>query len=750
MERPSKRIPSVSQIVFLIFIFLSLNINTVSVLAASERAEVVASQPEGVQSSDSLSGFKTTPGMETDTSGNMQASGDSDAVIQQSKDAVAESDAQVDSTSLAASGERLHKSFPFYRRWWFSLLIVLLVFPFIYRYLQNGNKKWLQVINENENSIKELKQQLLIKEEQIVAKESEFNARIAEDEILKYNAIGLSMFSEIMAQSHVDFKKAGQQLIFELVKYLDTNMGAFYIAKGENDSDTVLELFSGYAPGLKQMLDLVQPGEGYIGTCFKEGLMMEITEVPETYTRIASGLGEAVPSHIVFFPLIQDEVKLGVIEIASFKKIDQYKIDFLEKITRNIASFVAIRTSTARMQEMLERSQTQAEELQAQEEEMRQNLEEMQATQEELNRQLERNQQIQDDLAKEKYLMDALMNSIPESIYFKDLDSKFIKNSKSHAALFGFDNPKDIAGKSDFDFFSDVHARPAFEAEQNIIKTGKPILDLVEKEVKKDGSVTWVSTTKMRLIDQNGNVVGTFGISKDITAAKKTEIEIQEKTEILKAQEEELRQNLEEMQTVQEELVRQKAELDWEKHLMDTLLNSLPEYIYFKDKDSKFIKNSLSHIRLFGFSDPKELLGKSDFDFFSDEHARPAFEDEQKIIRTGKAILNLVEKEVKKDGTITWVHTSKMPLYDKQGNIIGTFGISKDITETKKMEQDIQQRNQELLAQEEELRQNLEEMHAIQDELQRRIQENDKFKADGEKREKELIKKLEELKKGKK
>jgi PAS domain S-box-containing protein len=216
-----------------------------------------------------------------------------------------------------------------------------------------------------------------------------------------------------------------------------------------------------------------------------------------------------------------------------------------------------------------------------------------------------------------------------------------------------------------------------------------------------------VSTTKMPLLDQNGNIVGTFGISKDITQAKKVELEMQEKNEALKAQEEEMRINLEEMQSVQDELERQRNELDWEKHLMDTLLNNLPEYIYFKDKDSKFLKNSLSHAKIFGFTNPKEILGKSDFDFFAEEHARPAYEDEQKIIKTGKPIIDLVEKEVKKDGSITWVSTSKMPLYDKQGKIIGTFGISKDITEVKKMEMEIHQRNQELLAQEEELRQNL-------------------------------------------
>jgi methyl-accepting chemotaxis protein len=625
------------------------------------------------------------------------------------------------------------QNLPFYRRWWFSLLIVLLALPFVYRYLSNREKERNRILDEHAVRLNEIKGKLAEKDEQLARQETEFNAKMVEEEELKYSAVGLSRFSEILSNSKEEMKKLGQHLMVELVRYLGVNMGALYIVKGENEDDQMLELLSGYAPDIKQMEARIEPGEGYVGTCFKEGLMMEITDVPETYTKVSSGLGEALPRFIVFLPLLQDESRLGVIELASFKKLEKYRLDFVQKLTQNIASFIAIRTASARMQEMLEQSQTQSEELQAQEEELRQNLEEMQATQEELSRQMQKNKLIQEDLAKEQYLMDALMNSIPEYIYFKDLDSKFLKNSKSHSILFGFPDPKDIAGKSDLDFFSDEHARPALEAEQNIIKTGKPIIDLVEKEVKKDGSVSWVSTTKMPLINHQGNIVGTFGISKDITLAKQIEMEVQQKNEELKAQEEELRQNLEEMQTVQEELERQKHALDWEKHLMDTLLNNLPEYIYFKDKESKFLKNSLSHARIFGYSDPKEIAGKSDFDFFTDEHARPAYDDEQKIIRTGKPILNLIEKEVKKDGATTWVSTSKMPLYDKQGNIIGTFGISKDITETKKMELEISQRNRELQSQEEELKKSLEEMNTIQENLHRRIEENEKIKAEFQK-----------------
>jgi len=664
-----------------------------------------------------------------------------------SSDSAGKIESSADSVNIVKNQVVVTNKFPFYRKWWFSLLIVLLIIPFVYRQLIKREKILKERLNDYDAKINEYIRQVKEKEEQLIKQETEFKEKLIEEEELKYQAVGLSKFSEIMSNNKEELGKVGQSLIFELVKYLGVNMAALYIVKEDNYNEQVLELLSAYAPDIKQMQSKIHPGEGFIGACFNEGSLMEITDIPETYTKISSGLGEALPRYLAFIPLRQDETKLGVIEIASFRPLEKYKLEFVDKLSQNIASYIAIRQANAVMQEMIERSQAQAEELQAQEEELRQNLEEMQATQEELQRQMEKNKIIQEELQKEQYLVDALMNNIPEYIYFKDLDSKFIKNSRSHARIFGYSDPKEIVGKSDFDFFDDEHARPAYEAEQNIIKTGKPIIDLIEKEVRKDGTVSWVSTTKMPLYNHEGKIVGTFGISKDITEIKKLEMEAQQKTEELLAQEEELRQNLEEMQTVQEELQRQKEELAKEKALMDALLHNATESIYFKDEKSRFIKASDSMARLFHVKSVEELYGKTDFDFFTEEHARPAFEDEMNIIKTGRPIINKIEKETHPDGRVTYVSTSKMPLYNQEGKIIGTFGISKDITEMKKLEMETQQKTEELLAQEEELRQNLEEMQTVQEELQRRIDENEKIKKQYLQREKELKTKIEKLEK---
>ncbi|SHJ86262.1 PAS domain S-box-containing protein [Tangfeifania diversioriginum] len=123
-----------------------------------------------------------------------------------------------------------------------------------------------------------------------------------------------------------------------------------------------------------------------------------------------------------------------------------------------------------------------------------------------------------------------------------------------------------------------------------------------------------------------------------------------------------------------------------EQFLLNTLMNNLPEHIYFKNRKSEFIRINKSMSKLFGLKKPEDAIGKTDFDFFTASHAQPAYEDEQKIIQSGNPVVGKEEKETWPDGTVTWVSSTKMPLKDKDGQITGTFGISTDITDRKETE----------------------------------------------------------------
>jgi PAS domain S-box-containing protein len=138
----------------------------------------------------------------------------------------------------------------------------------------------------------------------------------------------------------------------------------------------------------------------------------------------------------------------------------------------------------------------------------------------------------EEELKKERYLMRMLMENLPDCVYFKDADSRFIAVSESLARRHG-QEPADLKGKSDQDLFARETADAALADEQGIVRSGKPILNKEERELWLDGAITWVSTTKLPLRDSSGKIIGTFGISHDITERKKTEEQLREQAEII-------------------------------------------------------------------------------------------------------------------------------------------------------------------------------------------------------------------------
>ena len=134
---------------------------------------------------------------------------------------------------------------------------------------------------------------------------------------------------------------------------------------------------------------------------------------------------------------------------------------------------------------------------------------------------------------------------------------------------------------------------------------------------------------------------------------------------------------------------RQKAEeaLQREQNLMNVLMDLLPDTIYFKDTQGRFLRVNQAQANRFNLSSPEQVKGKTDFDFFTVEHAQAALDDEQKIIRTGQAMINYEELETYPDRLPAWVSSTKMPLYSPTGEIEGTFGVSRDITEKKQAEE---------------------------------------------------------------
>jgi len=269
-------------------------------------------------------------------------------------------------------------------------------------------------------------------------------------------------------------------------------------------------------------------------------------------------------------------------------------------------------------------------------------------------------------------LLQAILDNVPDRIYFKDTQSRFIKLSQSLARRLGLENPASAIGKTDFDFIRTESATEYHQDEQRIMQTGQPLINKTERQILPDGQIGWTSTTKIPLRDQAGNVIGLVGINRDITEQKRVE--------------EALRKSYDELE---KRVAERTAEISRERLLLRTLIDNLPDYVYVKDGEGRFVLANLAVARQMGFSTPDEIIGKPDFDLFPHELAARYRAEEEEMIRSGKMLFNHEGPtvDVSKKGKDRWVSTTKVILRDPQDKVIGIIGLGRDITERKRMEE---------------------------------------------------------------
>lgn len=198
---------------------------------------------------------------------------------------------------------------------------------------------------------------------------------------------GLAKFSEILGNYTNDLSKFGDEVVFNLVKFLDANQGAMFTVSYDDEEKECLEIMACYAYDKKKYISKkIYKGQGLVGQAWQEGKRIYLTEVPNNYVTITSGLGYSTPRCVLIIPLNFNEITHGVIEIASFRVLEPFELEFIEKAGESIASALASVKVNDRTQKLLAESKELTEQMRAQEEEMRQNMEELQATQEEMQR----------------------------------------------------------------------------------------------------------------------------------------------------------------------------------------------------------------------------------------------------------------------------------------------------------------------------------------------------------------------------
>ena len=208
-----------------------------------------------------------------------------------------------------------------------------------------------------------------------------------EDQQRLWSTEGLSKVAEITRQHQNDLQKLADSLLSYLVAYTQANQGSLFFSQEDEAGQPLLVLTACYAYDKKKHADkTAKIGQGLVGQTYLERKTLHLTQLPDQYVSITSGLGEATPNALLLVPLMFNEQVLGILEIASFEVFAPHQIGFLESVGEVIASAVATVRMNSQTRMLLEQSQEGTEALRAQEEEMRQNMEELQATQEEMQR----------------------------------------------------------------------------------------------------------------------------------------------------------------------------------------------------------------------------------------------------------------------------------------------------------------------------------------------------------------------------
>jgi PAS domain S-box-containing protein len=383
---------------------------------------------------------------------------------------------------------------------------------------------------------------------------------------------------------------------------------------------------------------------------------------------------------------ILNKEEIGFDKNGNIRVISTTKVPFTDE-QGNIIGLVGIGHDITSLKETEEKLIEQAQSLQ----EINVLLEERQ---EEINQQSDELSEQNKLLESERKLLRTLIDNIPDYIYIKDKNSAFITANQQMLEVFKLNSTYELVGKSDFDFFPKEMANKFLADEQKVISTGKALSGLERTGLDKHGNILHTISTKVPFRNADGEIEGIVGISKDITELKETELKLKKQSDYLNEVNTLLEERQEEIQQQSEELSVKNIILENERNLLRTLINVLPDSIFIKDTQSRFVLANKSLMEKLKINSLEELEGKSDFDFYSREQAQKFVDVEKQIIETRIPVINKEESKTLNDGTVKYRTISKVPYFDEDDRILGIVGIAKDITELKNY-QDILERQAE-------------------------------------------------------
>ena len=263
---------------------------------------------------------------------------------------------------------------------------------------------------------------------------------------------------------------------------------------------------------------------------------------------------------------------------------------------------------------------------------------------------LSQRQRIESQLFESEAFYHSLVETLPLAMFRKDLDGRITFINRQMADVIGRPH-SEIIGRTDYDLFPQELAEK-YRTDDRRVMDSRTTLETDEEFEHITGERRFTHVYKHPVYDSTGRLVGLQGIFSDVTDQKRAE-----------------------------------RALAQERYLLDALMTNVPDYIYFKDRDGRYLRMNPAMAEGVSLEAPENAAGRSDFDFFSEDYARQTLQDEQRILDTGTPLVGKEEQVGYPDGRSRWMSTTKLPLHGRDGKVIGTFGVSRDISATKLTQQ---------------------------------------------------------------
>ncbi len=486
-------------------------------------------------------------------------------------------------------------------------------------------------------------------------------ARKEENRKRNWNSEGMAKFGSILREYSGDLETLSYKLISELVKYLRANQGGFFITEKEKNGEKYLNMLACYAYDRKKFADKkISWNDGIIGTTAMEKKSLYISDIPDNYLEITSGLGKSNPGYLLLTPLIQNDDVKGMLEIASFEAMDSYEIDFVEQVAEIVAMTLENIINSYRTEKLLQETRSQAEELAVQEEKMRQNMDELKATQE------------QAALQANKFI--SFSTTVNHTLIRAEYDIKgtlLYANTKFLRKL-GYSGNREVEGKH-ISLFIDNKDQKWFDDIWAGLSKGGAHFEGYMKHITKTGQDLWTMATYTCMRRDDGSVEKILFLAIDTTEQKKQSLDFEGQMQAL-------------------DKLSVKAEFKPDGKILNT--NQLFINVF------KYTKAELKAMTIFDFLDRKDLENYTEV--WEKVNIGQSFQSHIRMLTKFKE-----EK---------WFRSSLTSVHDMYGEVSKVIFLANEITNEKIMENESMKQTEILKKKEEKFRlENLNLTRELQD-----------------------------------